>query len=144
MSDIIDTEPIPAGGNVNSPASGTYGEKASLARLEQDLPHVESHGGQQMGGQGMATPPGPGPSGPMGLGGGGGESPIPGVPGPIFDPTARPDIPVDTPFVEPETGAVGPTQGQLRVLDALKMDEDPEVVEWATMVLDYLIELSRQ
>lgn len=147
MSDIIDTEPVPAGGGVNKPSSGTYGEKAAVARLQQQLPAVERPVGPGgAGGQGPVTPPGPGPRpGPPPSGGGGGQSPIPGIPAPIFAPTNRPTTPVNAPLAEPgqAPGVATPSQAQLRILDALKMHEDPEVAEWAGMVFDYLVDQTR-
>ena len=56
-------EQQPAGGGVNSPESGTYGEGAALERLRGALPAMDASAPQA-----MATPggtPGPGPQAPQ-------------------------------------------------------------------------------
>lgn len=145
MSDIIDKEPVPAGGNVNKPSSGTYGEKASVERLKSQLPQVQPGplggggpaGGQ--GGQGLTSPPGPGPR-PQPTE----QSPIPGIPAPIFDQTDRPNVDVNTPLVEGNAGPATPSQGALRVIDSLRQDPDPEVQEFAEMLFEFLLQASTE
>lgn len=141
MTDTFDiTQQPTAGGNTNAPASGTYGEKAALARLQQSFP---------------ATSPGAGPSvqpdGPAPM-----MSPSPGqvstapagLPAGLLAPTQRPDVPAFTPpsvpGLNPVQSAQTDRQRNLAALDALVHDPNvsPLTREWAQNFIDKLISRS--
>ena len=131
--------------SVNKPESGTYGEKADLTNLKSALPPMDN----------PAAAPGPAPmapgsppserSGPMGRPKGGPRL----VPGPVLNPTNRPDVPLDQPRVSPappipqKQGAAD--QQRLAILDALSTHPEvsEETREWAQLVLEALIESRR-
>jgi hypothetical protein len=137
MSDINVVEQQPAGGGVNKPASGTYGERAELEALHQELPSG-----------GAAPPPGPGvapmggPASPGALPGG----PPAGLPAGLLSPTGRPGVPGFSPLEDglpqdPMAGAVDPQQQRMLLLDALAEhpEASTEVREWARVVREKLI-----
>ena len=132
--------PLP-GGNVNSPASGTYGEKAALERLKSQLPGVDAGAGPT-----ASNPAAPMPTPPAGAGIS--NSPPPGVPSGIMAPTSRPDVPVSTPLqqgpVSPLAGAQTGNQQRLAILDSLA--NSPNVSdstrEWAQSLVQSLIKRS--
>lgn len=125
--------------SVNGPASGTYGEKADLTRLQASLPAPGAaigSGSEQPSGVGpMATAP-PRPPG-------GGPSPIDGLPAALFSqPTTRPYESVTAqPTNPPQPSATSGQQQRLAVLDALANDPSraPETRQWAAMMLRQLI-----
>lgn len=126
-------EQVPAGGGMNKPASGTYGEKTELADLQRQLPSSDA-----------PAPPGPSPvpTGPPS----GRPAPAepPGMPRGLTMPTQRPDTPVSTPLEgpapDPMAGAVDARQRRLRYLDLLEQNaESAEVREWASIVKQKLI-----
>jgi hypothetical protein len=126
---------VPAGGGVGKPASGTYGEKAELQRLEAQLPGSEPSAPVP-----QETAPVPGvPSGPAV------PAPPPGLPRGLTLPTRRPDVPAATPLqggpVDPYAGAVDARQRRLALLDMLTQHPDvsPELREWAETVKQKLI-----
>lgn len=113
----------PAGGNVNSPESGTYGERAALDRLQASLPGQNP--GSPAATQPMSPPqgrPGPAPT-PPGQGGTGGP------PAALFAPTIQPDTPVSTPLnvnAAPVVPQDGPAQ---RLMLWHKLANDPAVAD---------------
>lgn len=116
MADMPDVTQLPApkGGNVNTPQSGVYGEKAALERLKQDLPMPQ---------QPTDQPPQPGPMPQPSTGAGVSNAMGPGVPQAIMAPTQRPDVSVNTPLsqpVDPMANAQSQRQKRLVVLDALE------------------------
>lgn len=127
--------PMPAGGNVNSPASGSYGEGAALERLKRDLPSTASPAPSAQ------NPTSPMPTPPVGAGVS--NAPSPGVPAAILAPTSRPDVPVSTPL---NPGALTPVQmsgaqRRIAILDTLA--NSPNVAEstreWAKLALEKAI-----
>lgn len=141
MADTTDvTQQTNAGGNVNTPASGTYGEAASLDRLKAALPTPPGAGPGSSSGH-PAPMPVPQPSGIA--------RPPQGLPQAMFAPTKRPDVPVSTPLpaapVNPMAAAQTQRQKNLALVDALV--NDPSTSEgtrqWAQMVRDRLIQGSR-
>jgi len=126
-------EQVPAGGGMNKPASGTYGEKAELAALQQALPIGDA-------------PPEPdvqpAPS-PMGSAR---PTATSGLPPGLLAPTQRPDVPVSTPLAglgpaDPLAGAADVRQKRLLLLDALSQSEEvsPETREFAALLKQKLI-----
>lgn len=136
-TDTTDINKLPMpGGGVNTPASGTYGEKASLERLIGQLPTAPSGGGQS----------GPTPVSPMQSPAGGRPpmSPPAGVPSVMMSPTQRPDVPGSTPLAMPAPGVSAPQTGRQRrmaVLDALANNPDvsDQTREWASVLIETLI-----
>lgn len=138
----VDINKMP-GPNVNRPASGTYGEKAALDRLQQSLPQSD-------------------PAGPV-MGGGAADQPTPSMPGSVparsagrsaglpaglLRPSDRPDEPIgQMPVgpVDPYAGAVGAQQRRLALLDQLANhpEASPELREWASIVRERLIARAR-
>lgn len=146
MPDVPDIGKVPTGpGNVNKPASGTYGEKTELANLKASLPPMDPNAGP--GGQKAQLPPikpmvTPTPGN---LGGRpAGASAPPGVPAPIVAPTTRPEVPVTTPLSDsvaapvPDLDAAG---RRLQILDLLANSPDvsESTREWASRVLKALV-----
>jgi hypothetical protein len=134
-ADMTDISKMPLpGGNVNSPASGTYGEGVALERLKQQLPEAPPTPPTPGGGMPPMQSPGVRPaSGP----------PSPGLPPALLAPTARPSIPPATPLA-PMGGPVMPVTGQQRrmqMLDALATSPNvsDETREWAQLLMDHLI-----
>ncbi len=128
-------EQVPAGGGMNKPESGTYGEKTALADLQAELP-------VQQPGAGQAAPE-PTPPGPMG----GRPTPSSGLPPGLMAPTRRPDVPVSTPLAgqavagSPLAGAADVRQKRLLLLDILSQspEVDEDTREWATLLKQKLI-----
>lgn len=129
--DVIDQ--VPAGGGVNKPSSGTYGEKAELERLKQQLPASEpvQPVSPNQGGPGP-VPQRRGAPAPPGAG---------GLPSGLLAPTKRPDVPAmpsPEPMApaDPFAGAVDHRQRRLLALDMLSThpDASPDLREWATIV----------
>lgn len=140
MSDTTDISKMALpGGNVNAPASGTYGEGAALQRLKEQLPAVEQTAQEPgMSGAPMPTPPS-GASMP--------SQPPAGLPSAILSPSTRPDVPVSTPLGVPsmpvaDTGR----QKRMAMLDALENDPNASAAtkEWAGTVRRALIQGSTQ
>lgn len=136
MTDIT-KQPLP-GGNVNKPASGTYGEGVALERLKQQLPVPDAVPAMPAGPSAMPSPPVSSPGSP----------PPPGLPPVLLAPTARPDVPMASPLAgvpmaqQPMTAA----QRRLAVLDALvnSPDVSQETREWAQLVIENLVMSSSQ
>lgn len=129
MADMPDISQTPTQG-VNTPDSGTYGEKAALDRLQAQLPgqNPQSPAAVQPTPQGLT---GPAPVMP----GSGGEQ---GAPAALFAPTNNPGVPVSTPLAP--AAPVLPQPGpELRKLALRKLAEDPQVSDetrqWAQRVL---------
>ncbi|NNM34016.1 MAG: hypothetical protein HKO53_13160 [Gemmatimonadetes bacterium] len=142
----LDKVPVPGGGSgVNQPDS-PYGDVVELDRLKQELgpPGANPGAPPQVG----AAPPGSTPENPVPPRGNpaqgrGGESPLPGLPAGLLRPTEQPDIPPDTPMEStPLRGgaAVDGAQRRLRVISALALSDNPQVREWAVMVLRLILE----
>ena len=136
MPDMPEIEKTPtADTSVNSPESGTYGEKADLNRLRQALPPMGPPGSEGTGAAAPAPTPGrrPGPSSP-------------GIPDALLAPTDRPDVPLGQPLapggVQMPPRAQAADQQRLAILDALTTHPDvsEETREWAKLVRDSLIE----
>jgi len=143
MTDTFDITQQPTPANVNKPSSGTYGETASLDRLKQALPGIDSAPGQSMNSPQapMPTPPGGGTAGP----------PMPGVPEGLFAPTQRPDVPVGTPLQVPGVAAPAAMaqtsrQRNLAILDSIANDPNvsDETRGWAEDFMSKLIRASAQ
>lgn len=135
----VDINKMPlAGGNVNAPASGTYGEGAALERLKQSLPMAETGAAPS-----AADPTAPMPTPPAG---GMSTPPTGGLPSPLLAPTQRPDVPVSTPLGAP-TAPMPATgrQQRMAILDALANSPDvsDETREWASMMVKRLVDTSR-
>lgn len=131
--DVI--EQVPAGGPVNEPASGTYGEKAELARLQQELPSSDP---TQTAQQVQPTPS----RGGLSTGGGPGSAPA-GLPAGLTAPTTRPDVPVSTPLAgpPPDLMAGAADQRQRRIVFARLLSEQgqsPEIREWGRILYQKL------
>jgi hypothetical protein len=126
---------VPAGGGVNKPASGTYGEKAELERLEAQLPGSEPSAPVP---QEVSPLPGV-PSGSAV------PAPPSGLPRGLTLPSRRPDVPVSTPLqgppADPYVGAVNARQRRLALLDMLSEhpEASPELQEWAEILKQKLI-----
>lgn len=137
----IEKTAVPAGGKVNKPSSGTYGEKAARDELASALP---GPGQGPPGGQGAAPPmapqqaqPGavparPGPPGPQGP---------PGMPDVLASPTTHPNRPLATPLATPPSmpqRAGQQDRQRVAILDALTSHPDvsDEMKEWAEIVLE--------
>ena len=138
--------------SANRPQSGTYGEKADLARLEQQLP--KGGGATQ-----VAPPPGAGPppgqrgrqapapvapSGPNGRPSG--PTPPPGVPAALLAELGQGDAFVGqdpAPPVDPSAQAMAlpPDQRVIFILDTLAQSAEvsTETREWASEVRDILL-----
>lgn len=144
---MADLEKTPtANVSVNSPQSGTYGEKADLNRLKQSLPAM----GPAPSGD-PAAGPGPLPGTPPSLPGRPGRpmNAPEGVPDAIMGPSARPDVPVGTPL---DRGAAPPSsafanarsQREARVTLLQQLQDSPEVSEatreWARLVLETMVD----
>lgn len=145
MAAVPDLEKTPTSDtSVNEPESGTYGEKADLARLRQSLPPMGPPGTE---GTGASAPaPTPGPAGPgLNRPTGRPKNAPEGVPAPLLAPTQRPDVPLSQPLapgpapMPPKAAAAD--QQRLSVLDALANHPEvsEETREWAALVLDILI-----
>lgn len=136
-----DVEKLPAGGGVNRPDSGTYGEKADLNRLRQQLP---SSGAPAPGQPGPPSMPSPGrgtvpqpvgrpPQGPA------------GVPSVLMSPGTA-GRPVGTPLDRGGPGGVVTSQStvQTRLAILQELSTSPDVSqatrEWSRLVLEMLTE----
>lgn len=140
MSDFdIAQQPSPVG--VGKPGSGTYGEGAALDRLKEQLPSPAAPGA------------GPMPQGPGGMpmpAPGAGPAPKPaGLPAAIMAPTARPDVPIQSPLdpvapVNPVQAAQTSRQRNMAALDALVNDPAVSAVtrEWAAGMIQLLVKES--
>lgn len=125
-----------AGVSANSPASGTYGEKAELNRLQQQLPPMNRPG------MGAATGgPAPMPQPDVQVPGRPGGRPVQapaGVPDVIFQggPTQGPAAPMG-----PAPAPADPRAAQLTLLQQLSEapDVSEETREWARLVLEAII-----
>ena len=140
-ADTTDISQLPQSGQgVNTPASGTYGEKAALDRLQQSLP------GSPGAGPSAASPVAPMPS--PGAGAGLSTPPPPGVPAAILAPTQRPDVPMAGPMptTPPPPSTLGAQQRRLQVLDALANSPDVAATtrEWAQLMLKAAVARSAQ
>lgn len=127
----INKMPMP-GGNVNAPASGTYGEGAALENLKRQLPSTPSPGPSTQ------NPVAPMPTPRLG---GMAPAPTPGVPSALLAPTSRPDVPVSTPLAGgPMPMSQSAAQRRLAVLDALANNPDVSEAtrEWAGILLGHL------
>lgn len=123
------------GGNVNQPASGTYGDVASLDKLKASFP------------QPPTTPNGSLPTKPMPQPQTG-SIPTPqagGLPPGLLAPTDLPHVPSSTPLqgppVAPVLNAQTDRQKRLAIIDSLLQDPNTAEVtrEWAGHVKDALI-----
>lgn len=123
-------EQQPAGGPVNRPDSGTYGEKAALERLQASLPGMDPAAPAA-----PAAPPGqPGP-GPLPP-----QAPA-GLPSVLTEPTRNPGVPVSTPLQpQPTVGADRRAQAlqQLQILMS-SPEVSEETREWAAAVLNKIV-----
>lgn len=128
--------------SVNKPASGTYGEKADVARLKEQLPEA---GKPAQGGSPTGGPPPVRPSTSL-PGGKPGRPPTapPGVPTAVLHPSDRPGVPLSQPLTAPTPplgGAETAQQARIALLDALASDPtvSDETREWARIVLEMLL-----
>ena len=141
MADTFDIAKQPSPAGIGKPGSGSYGEGAALDRLKAQLPEVAPGAGP--------TADRPAPM-PLPVPNQAPTSP-PGVPGALFDPTARPDVPVSTPLagfgqapVSPVAAAATQRQRNMAVLDALVSDPNVSEVtrEWAQTLIDRMVKAS--
>lgn len=128
--DVI--EQVPAGGGVNKPASGTYGEKAALDRLKQQLPQSQP-----------AAQPAPVQPVPTGLGPSSSGAGPAGLPRGLTAPTGMPDVPVSTPLQGPPPDPLGPDpdvrQRRLQYARLLATQgASPEIREWGQILVEKL------
>lgn len=123
-------EQVPAGGGMNKPESGTYGEDISLQRLKSALPGTDPEDSRgieptPMTDQGSPVPP---PDGSL--------------PSELFAPTRRPETPVSSPLqgmAPPQPG--NPEEQVIQILHMMAQDQErtADSREWAQMVLDRVI-----
>jgi len=143
MTDTFDiTQQPTAGGGVNAPSSGTYGEKASLDRLQRSFPAASPGAGPQV------TPGGPPPM-PQPSPGQVSTAPE-GLPAGLLSPTQRPDVPAYTPLPagpppNPVQMSQTDRQRNLAVLDSLVHDPNVSDVtrEWALTLISKLVSRSK-
>lgn len=133
MADTFDvTQQTNPGGNVNKPASGSYGDVANLDELKKALPQAPTTPSGPLSTQPMPTPQ----TGSIG-------TPPQGLPPGILAPTSRPDIPASTPMAAPPSAATPQSdrQRRLAIVDALLQAPNTSEVtrEWAQHVKDALI-----
>ena len=137
----VDKQGLPGGGGANKPASGTYGEKASQAKLAADLPLGD---GSSQGSEPFAPMPGSAPTSPPTSTGGRPLNAPPGVPTALLS-EGSPG-PVGQPLAGP---AMGPTfsqsrsEAEARIMWLTMLSENSEVSEesreWARTVLAMLV-----
>lgn len=145
MPDTTDVTKMPtAGGGMNKPASGTYGEGAALERLRAAFPL-----GGGTGAPGAAPPQAP-PM-PVPAAGGGVSTPPTGLPAGLLAPTSQPDVPASTPLAAgppPNPVAQAQTSAQRNLAIATALLDDPRTSEatkeWAQSIINALVEGSRQ
>jgi hypothetical protein len=138
MATELEKQPT-ADTRVNKPGSGTYGEKADLARLKQQLPPMKP---QQEGGgpAGPAVnPPTVGLPGQPGRPSGGPA----GVPAGILAPTSLPNVPLGTPLQQggaPGGQSQNAQEARIGLLQQLANSQDvsEETRDWAKAVLALL------
>ncbi len=143
MADDLELDKTPTSDvSVNKPESGTYGEKADLARLKQTLPPMGPPGAEGTGAVAPAPTPGQTPAQSMGRP----KTGPSGVPSVLMAPTQRPDVPLSQPPV-PGPAPLPPKQvaadqQRLSILDALSTHPEvsEETKEWAKNLLEALIE----
>lgn len=137
----IDKVPIPGGGTgVNQPET-PYGDIATLDRLKKEL---GPPGGGVMPPAGEAPPSVEGATSVPPAGdpnGSPGESPLPGLPASILNPTERPEISPTTPLQNPQ--GPGPSrvgvQQRLHVITTFQMSDSPIIREFADMAVELLV-----
>lgn len=121
-------EQVPAGGGMNKPESGTYGEGAAADRLKQQLPEM------------APQEPFDQASTPAAAGGGTAPQPPAGeLPAAIFRPTTRPETPIATPLQERQPAADRRAQ-MIEALSAVLADPNVSETtrEFATMAINRL------
>lgn len=132
----LEAEKLASKVNVGQPASGTYGEKVDLARLQSSLPQSNAPTPVPGGGPTPSSEPvRPTPPQREGRPPSGAALP-PGVPSPVLAPTDQPNVPVSTPLapdVMQPAASVTSEQRRLQILDALADDPNvsKETREWA-------------
>lgn len=120
-------EQVPAGGNPAAPESGTYGEKADLARLQSSLPPVASPA-SPAGPAGPSTPPPAGRSARSG-----------GLPPGLLAPSRQPGVDASTPLTARQSPILETsTQRNVAMLETLAVSPSvsQETRDWATLVLN--------
>ena len=144
---MTDGAPIPekSPSSVNQPSSGTYGEKADLAKLKAQLPAPE---GSAPIGSGPQTPQNPGmavSSSPIRPSSNDMSSPVPGLPSALFNqPTQRPGEPATTmpsnTLAQDQPSSLSGQQQRLAILDALANDptRSEQTRAWAKIVIGQL------
>jgi hypothetical protein len=136
MSDFdISKTPLPAN-PVNKPASGTYGEKAAVERLNAALPASPAV---------PAAPQGPTAPGMPSPGGGLPPAPTGAVPDVLLSPTGMPDTPMSTPLggvAPPPLDSFTVKQRRLYALQALAANPEvsSETREWAKTVIKLAVQ----
>lgn len=141
MSDFTNVaeQTLPGGQGIGAPASGSYGEKASLDRLQKSLPKAQTVSPGAETGAPVAPLPRTSPAASGGDG---------GVPPSILAPSSRPDVPAMTPLAQPAANPMADAatwrQRNLAMLDALANDptRSPVTREWASQALDKLVRAS--
>lgn len=132
-------EQLPASGNPMKPASGSYGDGASLDRLKASLPGAESSSAPSVRNLPPVAGPPPGATAPQGA---------QGLPAGLTRPTSMPDVPVSTPLMAPPqnpvAGAADARQQRLLLLDQIANSPSvsDETREWAATFRQKLIEAS--
>lgn len=141
MSDFTNVaeQTLPGGQGVNAPASGAYGERAAVDRLQKSLPKAQPAGPGAETGAPVAPLPRTSPAGGQSAG---------GLPAAILAPSTRPDVPAMTPLAQPPVNPMAEAQSwrqrNLAMLDALSNDptRSPVTREWAANAKAKLIRAS--
>lgn len=138
-----DVEKTEIGNPANQPASGTYGDKASVERLADALPDPTEGAPTDPTAGGGDLPP-VDASGVTNARSNREAAGMPGLPAPILAPTNRPDSPAGaTPLRGPgDAATVTPRQQRLAMLDLLANSSEvsEETREWAQLVIRILTE----
>lgn len=127
LPDVV--EQVPAGGGLNRPESGVYGEDAAQQRLQSALPGMDAQQPQEV------APLPPMPEGPTPA-----IAPPAGLPRGLLAPTRQPDVPVGTPLGQPQIFVGSDIRRRIALLESLVSNPEvsAETQEWATMVLSYM------
>jgi hypothetical protein len=129
---------LPGGGGVNQPSSGSYGEAASLDRLQKSLPKAQPVGPGAEAGAPVAPLPRTSPA----------SAQSGSLPPALLAPTSMPDTPQTTPLAVPAPNPMQEAQSwrqrNMALLDSLSQSPQtsPATREWAATLKDMLIRAS--
>ena len=111
MADVTTVlDQLPAGGGVNTPSSGSYGDVVELEALASALPGAQPQESAPM----AAAPPPMTPRPP--------QPASTGLPAALFAPTTQPDVPVGTPLTQTTPVGGTPQEQRIQLLDAYARD----------------------